>query len=46
MIPRALARSAPARLTIARLAALAAVAALGGCITLFPKTAPSTLYRF
>lgn len=31
---------------IARLAALAAVAALGACITLFPKTAPSQLYRF
>jgi cholesterol transport system auxiliary component len=28
------------------LAALAAVAALGACITLFPKTAPSQLYRF
>ena len=31
---------------IARLAAIAAVAALGACITLFPKTAPSQLYRF
>jgi cholesterol transport system auxiliary component len=31
---------------LARLAALTAVAALGACITLFPKTAPSQLYRF
>lgn len=31
---------------IARLAALAAMAALAGCISLFPKTAPSQLYRF
>jgi cholesterol transport system auxiliary component len=31
---------------LAPLAALAAVAALGGCISLFPKTAPSQLYRF
>ena len=31
---------------IARLAALAAVAALGACITLFPKEAPAQLYRF
>lgn len=28
------------------LAPLAAVAALGGCITVFPKEAPSQLYRF
>jgi cholesterol transport system auxiliary component len=40
MIHRALARS------VARLAALAAVAALGACITLFPNTKPSQLYRF
>jgi cholesterol transport system auxiliary component len=40
MNPRALARP------IARLAALAAVAALGACITLFPKATPSQLYRF
>jgi cholesterol transport system auxiliary component len=31
---------------IARVAALAAVAALGACISLFPKTTPSQLYRF
>ena len=31
---------------IARLAALAAVAALGACISLFPKSTPSQLYRF
>jgi len=31
---------------LARVAALAAVAALGACVTLFPKTAPSQLYRF
>ena len=40
MNSRALARP------IARLAALAALAALGACITLFPKVAPSQLYRF
>ena len=31
---------------IARVAALAAVAALGACISLFPKATPSQLYRF
>ncbi len=31
---------------LARLAALAAVAALGACITLFPKEPPAQLYRF
>ena len=31
---------------LAPLAALAATAALGGCITLFPKATPSQLYRF
>jgi len=31
---------------LARLAALAAVAALGACVTLFPKTQPAQLYRF
>jgi cholesterol transport system auxiliary component len=31
---------------IARVAAFAAAAALGACITLFPKAAPSQLYRF
>jgi cholesterol transport system auxiliary component len=31
---------------LAPLAALAAVAALGGCISLFPKATPSQLYRF
>jgi cholesterol transport system auxiliary component len=41
MIHRALARQ-----IIARLAALAAVAALGACITLFPKVPPAQLYRF
>ena len=41
MIHRALAR----QVTV-RLAALAAVTALGACVTLFPKTAPSQLYRF
>ena len=31
---------------LARLAALAAVSALGACITLFPKEPPAQLYRF
>jgi cholesterol transport system auxiliary component len=31
---------------LARLAALAAVAALGACISLFPKEPPAQLYRF
>jgi cholesterol transport system auxiliary component len=41
MIHRAIAR----QITL-RLAALAAVAALGACISLFPKATPSQLYRF
>ena len=40
MIHRALARPVIAPV------AVAALAALGGCITLFPKTAPAQLYRF
>lgn len=39
-------RRALAPLVIARLAALAAVAALAGCISLFPKATPVQLYRF
>jgi cholesterol transport system auxiliary component len=46
MNPRALARPVTQRPIIARWLALAAVAALCGCISLFPKTAPSQLYRF
>lgn len=46
MIHRAIARLAVVRLAVVRLAALTAAAALAGCITLFPKTAPSQLYRF